>query len=243
MVRYNIQRAARRAELRDNLDLKTRKTYDLSQSLYNHEYIEQRKATETVQEKEARLARQVTNTARYRTKQKAEDPKYIEKDRAFGKDYKDRKRAADPDWDEKENAKRKARDRKKQHEKTMQGGQQTLMGIVTKNANTKDIANDEDIADDEVIANTKPQPLKDITKTVNNNGRRPGLYHSAPESHTTEYQEYTKNVSRILPDLSARIPDHYTMAHGAVVHAFLQIMPGLRVAARRKRRFRHPRTR
>jgi hypothetical protein len=113
----------------------------------------------------------------------------------------------------------------------MQGGQQTLMGFVTKNANTKDIANDED------IANTKPQPLKDITKTVNNNGRRPGLYRSAPEGHTTRDQEYTKNVSRILPDLSARIPDHYTMAHGAaytaVVHAFLQIMPGLRVAARR----------
>ncbi|KAK5338227.1 hypothetical protein LTR98_006076 [Exophiala xenobiotica] len=136
--------------------------------------------------------------------------------RAFGKDYKDRKRAADPDWDEKENAKSKARDRKKQHEKTMQGGQQTLMGFVTKNANTKDIANDEDIADDEDIANTKPQPLKDITKTVNNNGRRPGLYHSAPEGHTTRDQECTKNVSRILPDLSARIPDHYTMAHGAV---------------------------
>ena len=64
----NIQRAARRAQLRDNLDPRTRSTYDVSQSLYNHAYIEQRKATETVQEKETRMARQAANTDRYRTK-------------------------------------------------------------------------------------------------------------------------------------------------------------------------------
>lgn len=191
----NIQRAARRAQLRDNLDPRTRSTYDVSQSLYNHAYIQQRKATETVQEKETRMARQAANTDRYRTKKRAEDPKFREQDRAYRNDFKERKRAADPDFDEKERLKGKPETRRssriaKQRTRTTKRENaadpdwdekekfKKKTGEVKKKKKQQLLMQggqqtlDSFVSSNNATHDNKPSPLADV-----GNGRRPGLWY------------------------------------------------------------------